>query len=58
MPSLDHHVLMSLQLDRWSPDYPLRHYDIERELAEQQTLRPVKPRRKFRLSPFWRRIEA
>ncbi|WP_037315084.1 hypothetical protein [Ruegeria halocynthiae] len=32
MPSRDNHVMMTLQLDRWSRDHSLRAFEIEREI--------------------------
>jgi len=32
MCSLDHRILMSLKLDRWSEPHELRKHEIEREL--------------------------
>lgn len=58
MTSLDHHTLMHLKLERWNQGRPLRAFEIEREIAALRAPKPVRPRRKFQLSPFWRRATA
>lgn len=51
MPSRDHHVMMTLKLDRWSEDHALRGFEIERELAATRECRDTRPvRRKWRFS--------
>ncbi len=32
MPSLDHHIMMKLKLERWSHGHPPRGFEIEREI--------------------------
>ncbi len=50
MPSRDHHVLMTLKLDRWAQDHKLRAFEIERELmALRQPCPPKNRARKFSL---------
>ncbi len=52
MPSRDHHVMMTLKLDRWTQDHSLRGFEIERELSQARQrcdTRPVKRRRRFSL---------
>ena len=52
MPYLDNHVMMTLKLDRWSQDYVLRGFEIERELAaarECKAARPIKRTKRFSL---------
>ncbi|MEM6657711.1 MAG: hypothetical protein AAF496_09500 [Pseudomonadota bacterium] len=52
MPSLDHHVMMALKLDRWSQEHNLRAFEIEREIfcARQSATKPKrKPLRRFSL---------
>ncbi|GAA6161688.1 hypothetical protein NBRC116589_38620 [Ruegeria sp. HU-ET01832] len=46
MPSRDNHVMMTLQLGRWSQDHNLRAFEIERELMS--TRQPCAPRRRIR----------
>jgi hypothetical protein len=46
MPSRDNHVMMTLQLGRWSQDHSLRAFEIERELMS--TRQPCAPRRRTR----------
>lgn len=50
MPSLDNHVMMTLQLGRWSQDHTLRAFEIEREImASRQPCAPRKQVRRFSL---------
>ena len=52
MPSRDHHVMMSLQLGRWSQDHALRGFEIKRELTaarEHKKTRPIKRNKRFSL---------
>ncbi|SMO68101.1 hypothetical protein [Ruegeria faecimaris] len=50
MPSLDNHVMMTLQLGRWSQDHTLRAFEIEREImASRQPCAPKKRTRRFSL---------
>lgn len=59
MPSRDHHVLMTLKLDRWAQDHHLRGFEIEREImAARQPCAPKRRARRFslgNLKVFWTR---
>lgn len=51
MPSRDNHVMMTLQLGRWSQDHTLRAFEIEREIAaaRQRKTHHRKRNRRFSL---------
>lgn len=50
MPSRDHHVMMTLQLGRWSQHQALRRFRIERAAIHTcKSMRPVKRTRRFSL---------
>lgn len=44
MPSRDHHVMMTLKLDRWSQDHTLRAFEIEREILAERHRNLIAPR--------------